>query len=71
MKFWFPIIGMAVMAMVLGHVPGARKSGAAEGGKSPGEEGLEVATFAGGCFWCTESDFEKVAGVVRVVSGYT
>jgi len=71
MKFWFPIIGMAVMAMVLGHVPGARKSGAAEEGKSPGEEGLEVATFAGGCFWCTESDFEKVAGVVRVVSGYT
>ena len=30
-----------------------------------------VATFAGGCFWCTESDFEKVPGVVRVISGYT
>jgi len=30
-----------------------------------------VATFAGGCFWCTESDFEHVPGVVRVVSGYT
>lgn len=36
-----------------------------------GEEGLRVATFAGGCFWCTEADFEKVPGVVRVVSGYT
>ncbi len=30
-----------------------------------------VATFAGGCFWCTESDFEKLDGVVRVISGYT
>ncbi|WP_243359359.1 peptide-methionine (R)-S-oxide reductase MsrB [Fundidesulfovibrio terrae] len=33
----------------------------------PGES---VATFAGGCFWCTESDFEKVPGVTRVISGY-
>ena len=30
-----------------------------------------IATFAGGCFWCTESDFEKVPGVVSAVSGYT
>ena len=29
------------------------------------------ATFAGGCFWCTESDLEKVPGVISVVSGYT
>jgi len=29
-----------------------------------------VATFAGGCFWCTESDFEKVDGVVEAISGY-
>ena len=30
-----------------------------------------IATFAGGCFWCTESDFEKVPGVISAVSGYT
>lgn len=30
-----------------------------------------TATFAGGCFWCTESDFEKAKGVVAVISGYT
>lgn len=30
-----------------------------------------VATFAGGCFWCSESDFEKTDGVVEVISGYT
>jgi peptide methionine sulfoxide reductase msrA/msrB len=32
---------------------------------------LKKATFAGGCFWCMESDFEKVNGVVEAVSGYT
>lgn len=31
---------------------------------------LEKAVFASGCFWCTESDFEKVTGVVSAVSGY-
>jgi peptide-methionine (S)-S-oxide reductase len=29
------------------------------------------ATFAGGCFWCMEPPFEKLPGVVSVVSGYT
>jgi peptide-methionine (S)-S-oxide reductase len=32
---------------------------------------IQSLTVAGGCFWCVESDFEKVAGVVEVVSGYT
>jgi len=32
---------------------------------------LKTATFAGGCFWCVESDFEKVNGVVEAISGYT
>ena len=32
---------------------------------------LKVATFAGGCFWCTESDFEQLPGVVKAISGYT
>ncbi len=30
-----------------------------------------TATFAGGCFWCTESDFEKLEGVKEGISGYT
>ena len=34
-------------------------------------ENTTTAVFAGGCFWCTESDFEKVDGVLAVVSGYT
>lgn len=32
---------------------------------------LETAIFAGGCFWCVESDFDAVPGVVETVSGYT
>lgn len=31
----------------------------------------EIATFASGCFWCTESDFDKVPGVLATISGYT
>jgi peptide-methionine (S)-S-oxide reductase len=30
----------------------------------------ETAIFAGGCFWCTEADFDKVAGVISTTSGY-
>jgi peptide methionine sulfoxide reductase msrA/msrB len=49
--------------------PACRDSSAApRGGKT---EGLEVATFAGGCFWCVESAFDPVPGVVAAVSGYT
>ena len=33
--------------------------------------GLQTAIFASGCFWCTESDFDKVQGVVKTISGYT
>ena len=32
--------------------------------------GRAVATFAGGCFWCTEADFDKVPGVISTTSGY-
>ncbi len=32
---------------------------------------IEKATFAGGCFWCVESAFSEIEGVLNVVSGYT
>ena len=34
------------------------------------QQTLAKATFAGGCFWCVEEAFDKVAGVVSTVSGY-
>jgi peptide-methionine (S)-S-oxide reductase len=34
-------------------------------------ENLQVAVFAGGCFWCVESDFDHVEGVTETISGFT
>ncbi len=44
---------------------------AGEGDEVSKSEKLEVATFANGCFWCTEAVFERVKGVEKVVSGYS
>ena len=35
------------------------------------KDSLEIATLAGGCFWCIESDLEKIKGIQKVISGYT
>ena len=39
--------------------------------QSMSEEGLEIAYFASGCFWCVEAVFQSVKGVKDAVSGYT
>ena len=31
----------------------------------------QIATLAGGCFWCVEADLEKIPGVLEVISGYS
>jgi len=41
------------------------------GKKTDAAKELQVATFGGGCFWCTEAVFLKLKGVEKVVSGYT
>ena len=43
----------------------------AQAANSAGAQELDTATFAGGCFWCVESDFDAVPGVVKTISGYT
>ncbi len=35
------------------------------------EEGLERATFAGGCFWCMEPPYDKIDGVIETISGFS
>ena len=35
------------------------------------KKSLEIATLAGGCFWCMESNLEKLKGIKEVISGYT
>ena len=66
-------VGIA-LAVVIGFGQPPLKKGsispavAAENQGQP--EALSVATFAGGCFWCIESTFEKIDGVVEAVSGY-
>ncbi|AUI87634.1 methionine sulfoxide reductase [Vibrio azureus] len=35
------------------------------------QQSIETATLAGGCFWCVESDLERLPGVIDVVSGYS
>ena len=53
---------------------GFQKSNEKQDEKSPlmksESKNYKIATFAGGCFWCVESDFEKVDGVIEAISGY-
>lgn len=39
-------------------------------GSHAGQDDSAVAVFAGGCFWCTEADFDKLPGVLATTSGY-
>jgi peptide-methionine (S)-S-oxide reductase len=60
---------LAVLALSLGvaiTAPAAQEKTA-----PPVPKGGDIAIFAGGCFWCVESDFDQVPGVLRTVSGYT
>lgn len=42
----------------------------ASAGLSSSPDSIGIATFAGGCFWCTEADFDNVPGVISTTSGY-
>jgi peptide methionine sulfoxide reductase msrA/msrB len=62
------IVVVVLAAFIITQVNSMEKS---ENKSKSMPETTAAAVFAGGCFWCTESDFEKVDGVVEVISGYT
>lgn len=64
-----PIIALAVL---LAALTGTAHAASGTGGPAmdTAREGLAAAYFAGGCFWCAESDFERLDGVADAVSGY-
>jgi peptide-methionine (S)-S-oxide reductase len=49
---------------------GVQPIAAGAAGLSGPASSTSVATFAGGCFWCTEADFDKMPGVISTSSGY-
>lgn len=64
------LVGFAILAAGIGLAT-LSTAETTDSKKASGSAGLSVATFAGGCFWCVESGFEKVPGVKQVISGYT
>ena len=56
-RFAALVLGLAIFGIGIG----------AAGAQAP----TATATFAGGCFWCVEADFDKVPGVISTTSGYT
>ena len=77
MKKSIAVMAVAAMALVLAvvTVDGYKRKQKEMNMKPSDEKPLvgqkELATFAGGCFWCVEADLEKAEGVLEVVSGYT
>lgn len=70
------LLGLVVVMVAACEQPAARSKSAA-GPSASSSAGLDaessntgIATFAGGCFWCTEADFDKVPGVISTASGY-
>jgi peptide-methionine (S)-S-oxide reductase len=62
------LLGLVLMLAAAGM---STLAGAQSAGGSAAKPERAVATFAGGCFWCVESDFDKVKGVISTTSGYT
>ncbi len=63
--------GLVVALFIWGAALAAQAAAPGDDSTAAVPKGEAVATFAGGCFWCVEADFDAVPGVVRTISGYT
>ncbi|WP_372866374.1 peptide-methionine (S)-S-oxide reductase MsrA [Pseudomonas sp.] len=76
-RFWLSHGPLTAAALLLAGLLSACGPSSAETSQVPAtmpsdssSQDAGVAVFAGGCFWCTESDFDKVPGVLSTTSGY-
>ncbi len=71
MRVWTGVLFLSAAALSLsGASSGPFPDPAVDLERTPAK-GRQTAVFAGGCFWCTEVVFEQMAGVEKVVSGYS
>ena len=66
MRIMYLLISLGFAALLIGGM-----TGMPQGSLAADTSQYAKATFAGGCFWCMEEAYEKVDGVVSVISGYT
>ena len=73
MKTGFMVMLLVAAALLVAGVADHNATKKTGRGAAMSESGknLPTAILAGGCFWCVESDFEKLPGVIEVISGYT
>src|SRR5262245_55627698 len=65
------LVSILVSTSAFAATPAATKAAPAPAAAKPAAPpATEKAIFAGGCFWCEESAFEELPGVLSVVSGY-
>jgi len=70
-KYFFIIPAMLIIAVFGLTIPEWESHAASQKISGKKMDTMHIATFAGGCFWCTEADFEKLPGVTQVISGFS
>jgi peptide methionine sulfoxide reductase msrA/msrB len=65
------LIYIAAFLFIMTYETGSAAQREVKKNMDPTNAKTRIATLAGGCFWCVESDLEKLPGVLKVVSGYT